>query len=395
MATQGNRSTDHCEQDNLAGLRERALAACRQANAALPADGHGVATPAAVRTVLVTFAEHGLLDFGFLDPAATTIKARDLRQAATVIETIASQSGALASIYMVNAVVAGACMALAGTPAQKADLLPRLRRGELRVGFALTEPEAGSDAANLTTTAVADGAGGFRLSGEKIYATGASTADVLLIVARINGLPGKRMFSIFLVPSGTPGLTVAPLDMLASGAHASCRVRMASVHVATEAVLGGVPRLGTAWEVLRLTGSYERLTVAAVALGLASAIVERALAFARQRRQFGQPIATFQAIQHALVEMKTTETAMRLFVENALATLEDGGDATQAICMAKYFCAEQLQWLAQTGMRILGGRAYFAFEDMARYYREAPFSLYAGGTVEIQKMLIARTLGLG
>jgi alkylation response protein AidB-like acyl-CoA dehydrogenase len=140
---------------------------------------------------------------------------------------------------------------------------------------------------------------------------------------------------------------------------------------------------------------YERLVVAAMACGHGRAIVRRAVEFAKSRRQFGQAIAAHQAIQHTLVEMRTIETGMHLFVENALSTLENGGDATQEICMAKYVCAEQLQTLASHGMRVMGGRSYFEFEDMSRYYREAPFCLYAGGTIEIQKMLIARAMGLG
>ena len=118
------------------------------------------------------------------------------------------------------------------------------------------------------------------------------------------------------------------------------------------------------------------------------------MAFARERRQFGQAIAGFQAIQHTLVEMRTIETGMRLFVDNALSAMEAGGDSTEAVCMAKYVCSEQLQRLVAMGMRVLGGRAFFEFEDMARYAREAPFTLYAGGTVEIQKLLIARQMGL-
>ena len=378
---------------DLSALRERARAACRQILATFPADGRGAASKDAVRAALTAFAEYGLLDLGFLDPAASVVEPYELRKAAGIIEVLAAHSGALASLYMVNAIVVGACITVAGTSRQRAELLPRLRRGELQLAFALTEPEAGSDAASITTTALPDEAGGFVLTGEKLYTTGAATADYILVVARVGGAENKRAFSILLVPEGAPGLTVEPLEMLAGGAYPPCRVHLERVRVGPEAVLGGAARLGSAWGTLRLTGSYERLVVAAMALGLASAIVARSVEFARQRRQFGQPIAGFQTIQHALVEMKTTETAMRLFVEHALAALEAGGDATQAVCMAKYFCAEQLQQIVAQGMRIMGGRAYFGFEDTARYYREAPYSLYAGGTVEIQKMLIARAMG--
>lgn len=378
---------------DLAALKTHAAAACQRFFSARPHEDAAAGAGDTVRAALTAFAAEGLLDLAFLNPAASEVHARDLRQAAAVIEALASQSGGLASIYMVNAIVSGAALALAATPAQKADLLPRLRRGDLRLAFALTEPEAGSDAASLATNAAPVDGGGFRLTGEKMYTTGAASADVILVAARVAGAD-KRAVSVFLVPAGARGLRVEPLDMLAGDLHASCRLRLESVPLGSDAILGGPEGLGKAWATLRLTGAYERLVVAALALGLAAAIVERSVAFARQRHQFGQAIANFQVIQHALVEMKTIETGMRLFVEHALATLESGGDPTQAVCMAKYVCAEQLQQVAALGMRVLGGRAYFAFEDMSRYYREAPFSLYAGGTIEIQKLLIARTMGL-
>jgi alkylation response protein AidB-like acyl-CoA dehydrogenase len=353
-----------------------------------------------VGAALTAFAEAGLLDLDFLTLATPTVGAADMQRAASVIEVLAAHSGSLASIYLVNAVMAGACVARAGTPTQQSEFLPQLRGGALQVAFAMTEPEAGSDAAGIMTAAIPDGESGFRLTGEKLYATGAATADRIIVVARTGGQGDKRSFGLFMVRGGTPGLTVEPLaDKLAAGVHASCRVRLDNVPVGPEAALSGPGQLGKAWDTLRYMGTLERLAVSALALGLASAIVERAVTYARDRRQFGQPIASFQAIQHMLVEMKTTETGMRLFVEHALATFERAGDrtedATQAVCMAKWVCAEQLQRVSAQGMRVMGGRAYFGgLDDMARFYLEAPFSLYAGGTIEIQKMLIARTMGL-
>jgi alkylation response protein AidB-like acyl-CoA dehydrogenase len=378
---------------DLPEVRERAAAACRKVLAAFPADGGGGQLDEAIGAALTAFAEAGLFDLGFLHPEASTVDGRDMRRAAAAMEAIAGQSGWLASTYLVTLVVAGACVVIAGSPAQKSDLVPRLRGGKLQLAFALTEPDAGSDAAALTTTARPDG-DGFRLTGEKIYTTGAATADHLLVVARVAPAEDRRALTIFLVPGGAPSLSVEPLATLAGGPHTSCRVRLDGVRVEAADILGGPAALGKAWGVLRVTGTLERLMVSAQAAGLASAVVDRSVTFAMQRRQFGQPIAGFQAIQHALVEMRTIETGMRLFVDNALSALEAGGDATTAVCMAKYVCSEQLQRIVAMGMRVLGGRAFFEFEDMARYVREAPFTLYAGGTVEIQKLLIARQMGL-
>jgi alkylation response protein AidB-like acyl-CoA dehydrogenase len=311
-----------------------------------------------------------------------------------VVEVLAGRSGTLASIYMVNAVLGGALIALMGTPSQKATLLAGLRAGRLQLAFAMTERRPGPTppaSPRRPSAAATD----FTLKGEKIYTTGASTADQLLVVARLaEQAQDKRAFTIFLVPGTAEGLTIEPLEQLSNMGHASCRVQFDDVPVDADAVLGGPSAIGSAWATLRITGALERLTVSAMALGLATAIVERAIEFAKSRKQFGQPIAKFQAIQHMLVEMRTHETTMRLFVDNALNALESSGHAGAEIPMAKYVCSEQLQTIAALGMRVMGGRAFFRFEEMERYYREAPFSLFAGGTVEIQKMLIARAMGL-
>jgi alkylation response protein AidB-like acyl-CoA dehydrogenase len=116
--------------------------------------------------------------------------------------------------------------------------------------------------------------------------------------------------------------------------------------------------------------------------------------FIRGRHQVGQPLKDFQAIQHTVVELSTITAGMELFVENALRQQESGEDATQAISMAKYFCSEQVQKVVELAVRVMGGRACFDVEPVSRFHRDTPFYLFAAGTVEIQKMLIARTLGL-
>jgi alkylation response protein AidB-like acyl-CoA dehydrogenase len=378
-------------------IHERALAASKEVLQRLPLDSMGPSKEA-IGAVLSTLAGAGLMDFGFLN-SSTKVSANDMRQAVAIMEALASQSGSLASIYLVNAIMAGSCVAAAGTVEQRNEILPQLRSGSIQIAFALTEPEAGSDAASLTTTADRD-SNAFRLTGEKLFATGAATADMIIVVARTNGSTDKRAFGLFLIAGDAQGLTIEPLEeKLAARVHASCRIRLDNVVVSDQNVLGGLTQIGKAWTVLRYMGTLERLAVAALALGLASAIVKRAVSFARERQQFGQPISSFQAIQHTLVEMRTIEIEMRLFVEHALAAYEAGGanaeETTQAVCMAKWICAEQLQQIVAKGMRVMGGRAYFGeLDGMERFYREAPFSLYAGGTIEIQKMLIARTMGL-
>jgi alkylation response protein AidB-like acyl-CoA dehydrogenase len=337
-------------------------------------------------------AEAGLFNLGYLNSDTDHISAEDMKRAVSAVTALAARSLSLATIYMVNAIFGGAFVAQIATPQQKRHLLPAIREGKLQLAFAMTEPDAGSDASAIATRAVAIGQG-FAITGEKIFTTGASSADYILVVARNSG-DEKRAVSLFLVPGGAEGVSIEPLPRVSGNVHASCRVTMRNVHLGPEQLLGGQEWLGKAWPIMRFSGSLERIVVAATAVGLADAIVDRACSFAKERRQFGQPLVSFQSLQHLLVEMRTAQVGMRLFVEHALQMLP-AGEPEQAASMAKYHCAEQLQQIVAKGMRIMGGRAFFSFEPMSRYYCEAPFSLYAGGTVEIQKSLIARSMGIG
>lgn len=331
----------------------------------------------------------GFMQFGFLAPDGP--KSGDLGRTASVAEGMAYESGTLASIYMVNAVFAAALVAMLGTDEQKQSWLPLLAKGKAQLAFALSEPEAGSDAAAIETSAVRD-VDGFRLSGEKLYTTGALTADRLLVVAR--AADTDREFGVFLVTPEANGVQVEPLDKLAGDAQPSCRVRMDDVRLRHEDLVGGEAAISGTWEVLRTLGGLERLMVAASCVGTGDRIYDEARSFALKRRQFGTYIVDFQVIQHRLVDMDSAVRVMRLLVQEAVTALEDGRDATLEICTAKYVCAERLQWLAGAGMRILGGRAFLTDSVMARLYRGAPLALYAGGTIEIQKNQIAHVLGL-
>lgn len=314
----------------------------------------------------------------------------DMRQVMRDLAVLARHSWTIASVYMINRLMAGVLIAAGGTQRQREQLLAQIDEGSREFAFALTEPEAGSDAASIATVAIPDG-NGFRIEGEKHYITGAASADDVLVVARTGE---GRSFGIFIVPRSSSGLTVEIQDKMAMHQHASCRLVLNDVRVTEDAVLGGLEDVGRAWSLLRYTGSFERTAIAAMAAGSASTIVDHCIAFAKARVQFGHPISSFQAVQHILVDMVSAERVMHLLVADAVAAWDSGDDITAVACTAKYLCAENLQDIVAKAMRILGGRAFFDHEQMSRLYREAPFALYAGGTNEIQRNLVARSLGL-
>lgn len=355
-------------------------------------DINGTGTPDAISIALRVLAEHDLLTFGFSDPNVSGPQTGDLNKACEVIEVLARHSGALASIYMVAGLLGPLCVSTAGTTEQKQAILSACAAGETQLAFAMTEPEAGSDAAAMTTTASAVD-DGFALTGDKTYITGAATADWVLTVARTSP-ESPRALGVFLVPTELDGVDIEPLGKLAGNAYPSCLIHFDEVRLPTTFVLGGTASLETAWSLLRKSGARERLLVSAMACGLATAATTTAEEFITEREQFGRKIKDFQAVQHAVVEAHTITAGMKLFLAEALRAYNTGDDATREISMAKYFCSEQLQRVIAIVVRAGGGRSYFDFDPVSRFYREAPFTLFAGGTVEVQKMLIARALGI-
>src|SRR6056297_2512220 len=298
-----------------------------------------------------------------------------LTGAAIVSEELARASSTLVNMYLVNTVFAGGLIMLAGSDEQRGRILPALAEGRCKLAFALTEPGAGSDAASVATSARRDG-DQWVLDGQKRYTTGARNADYILVVTRTEAdAKASQGMSVFLVPADAEGLDISPMDKITDNAYASCDLR-----------------LNRAWSALRVTGGMERVCVAASSLGLCRAVLADALAHAREREQFGRPIGQFQAIQHLLADMATSIEALHWLTYAGAWKADQGEDAGKEISMAKSFAAETVNRLVLEGLRILGGEGFLAATPMARYQREALLSLYAGGTIEIQKNLIARYL---
>ena len=276
---------------------------------------------------------------------------------------------------------------LAGTEAQKAAFLPPLARGEQVPAFALTEPEAGSDAGALATRAERDG-DGWRLTGVKRFISNAPAADLYVVFARSAPERGAKGISAFIVPGDAPGLSGTPMHTLAP--HVIGELTFDGCRVPAASLLGAEHE---GWRVAMGTLDVFRASVGAQAVGLAQAALDLALGHARSRVQFGQPLAQFQLVQAKLADMATELRAARLLVYSA-ARLKDAGAArvTLESSMAKLFATEMAHRVIDQAVQIHGGLGVLRGAPIERLYREARAPRIYEGTSEIQRLIIARQL---
>lgn len=280
-----------------------------------------------------------------------------------------------------------------GDEEQRAHWLPRLAAGQALVGFALTEPGSGSDAAALRTRAERRG-DRLVLNGQKVFITGAAVADALIVAVR-TGEPGGRHegISLVVVERDAAGMRVAPLTKVGLRALDLCEVFFEDVEVPPGAVLGP---LDEAWAAMRPGLALERTLLAAICAGASEAVLDLCVDHARERQAFGRPIGEFQHVADKLVEMRVALTATDLLVDAAAAAI-DAGDAgaTVSASIAKLHASRSYADAAREGVQVFGGYGYTEEYPVARHYRDAKFMEIGGGTSEIQKVVIARSLGLG
>jgi isovaleryl-CoA dehydrogenase len=291
--------------------------------------------------------------------------------------------------YAVTLICVGALNRF-GTEEQKRDLLGRVAAGGT-LAIAMSEPEAGSDVAALKTSAQRED-GHWVLSGSKMWCSFAHKASHVLIVCRTEKTesPHEGMSMIF-VPRDTGGFTITPIKTL--GGEDTNELHLDAARVPEDALLGTE---GGGWTQLMAGLNNERVILAASALGLAQRAFDHALAYAKERRQFGRPIGSFQAVQHKFAEMATDLARTRLLVRwVARMTDEDPGRMLpQEASMAKLAATELAKRCALDGMQIMGGYGYASEYPMERNLRSAVVTTIYGGTSEIQKNIIAKTLGL-
>src|ERR1700747_1900088 len=282
-------------------------------------------------------------------------------------------------------------LTLFGTDEQKRKYLPVMATGELRATMALTEPGGGSDLQNMTTTALPDGQD-LVITGTKTWISNARRSGVIALLCKTDPktTPRHTGISIVLAEHG-PGLTVSrDLPKLGYKGVESCELSFDGYRVAGSAILGGVPGKGFAQMMKGLeTG---RIQVAARALGVATAALEDALAYAQQRESFGQPIWKHQAVGNYLADMATKLTAARQLTLYAAERYDSGERCDMEAGMAKLFASEVAMEIALNAVRVYGGYGYSTEFDVERYFRDAPLMIVGEGTNEIQRNVIASQL---
>ena len=300
-------------------------------------------------------------------------------------------SPAFRSLIGTNNGIGSQGIILDGTEEQKKRYLPKLASGELVAAFALTEPGSGSDAASLSTSAVR-GDGYYALNGTKRYITNAPEAGIFTVMARTDPADkSARGISALIVERGTPGLSLGKVDkkMGQRGAH-TCDVIFEDCRVPASNLIGGREGGGfaTAMKVL----DKGRLHIAAVCVAAAERMLADALAYALERRQFGEPIAHFQLIQAMLADSRAEIYAARTMVIDAARRRDEGLDvATEAAC-AKLFASEMCGRVADRAVQIHGGAGYVSDYAIERFFRDVRLFRIYEGTSEIQRLVIARNM---
>ena len=278
-----------------------------------------------------------------------------------------------------------------GTESQKSHYLPRLATGELIASFALTEPESGSDAASLRTTAVRDG-DWYVVNGTKRFITNAPQAGIFTLMARTDpNNKGAGGISAFIVDAQTPGISFGKRDskMGQKGAH-TCDVIFENCRVPAANLIGNVEGMGfkTAMKVL----DKGRIHIAAICVAAAERMLDEALRYATERKQFGQPISQFQLVQAMLADSKAEIYAARSMVLDAARRRDDGlSVSTEASC-AKLFASEMCGRVADRAVQIFGGAGYVSDYGIERFYRDVRLFRIYEGTSQIQQLVIARNM---
>jgi alkylation response protein AidB-like acyl-CoA dehydrogenase len=334
----------------------------------------------------------GLADLGCYGVAVPTEwdgAGLDYLALAVILEEVAAADGATSTIVSVNNCPVCSILMAFGNADQKERFLKPLARGDMLGAFCLTEPHVGSEAGGLRTTAVRDG-DHYVLNGVKQFITSGKHGDVAIVMAVTDKASGKKGISAFLVPTATPGYTVARLeDKMGQHASDTAQILFENCRVPVQNLLGE-EGMGLKIALSGLEGG--RIGIASQAVGMARAAFDAALAYAKERQSFGQPIFQHQAVQFKLADMATQIEAARQMIWHAAALKDAGRPCLKEAAMAKLFASEMAERVCSDAIQIHGGYGYVSDFPVERIYRDVRVCQIYEGTSEVQKILIGRAL---
>ena len=339
--------------------------------------------------IVSAMAELGL--FGLSIPQEFGGLGLSVEEEVRVVLELGHTSPAFRSVFGTNTGIGSQGIVMDGTDEQKNKYLPKLASGEMVGSFALTEPDAGSDAASLRTAARMDG-NEYVLNGTKRYITNAARAGVFTVMARTDpDDPRASGISAFLVEADSPGLSLGKPDrkMGQQGAHV-CDVVFDDCRIPADALLGGVEGQGfkTAMKVL----DRGRLVISAMCVGNAERLIADSVRYALERKQFGKPIADFQLVQAMLADSEAEASAAKAMILDGARRKDAGEDIVKLAAICKYYSSEMIGRVADRAVQIHGGAGYISEYGIERFYRDVRLYRIYEGTSQIQQLIIAREM---
>ena len=305
-----------------------------------------------------------------------------------VVLELGRTTPAFRSVFGTNVGIGSQALVMAGTPDQKTHWLPRIASGEIITSFALTEAEAGSDSAAVRTKAVRDG-DDYLISGTKRYITNADKASLFTVMAR-TGEAGSRGVSAFLVPVDLPGVSVGnPERKMGQQGSNVCDVNLDQVRVPAANRLG--PE-GEGFKIAMRVLNRGRLHISALCVGIAERLIRDCVGYAKERKQFGQPIGDFQLVKAMIADSQTEMMAAKALVLSIAALKDDNAETPADAAAAKYFASEMVGRVADRAVQLFGGAGYISDYGIERLYRDVRLFRIYEGTSQVQQLIIANAL---
>lgn len=327
--------------------------------------------------------------FGIQVPEELGGAGMDTISYAVIIEEISRACAGLGLCVTVHNSVAVYPIVVFGSEEQKERWVPPLAKGEKIGAFCLTEPNVGSDASGVESTAIRDG-DHYIVNASKVLVTNGGVADTCLIFVKTDNSGGRKGLSVIIVERGTPGFEVGDLeDLLGNRANPVSSIRLYDCRVPVENLLGGE---GQGMKIGLAALEVGRIGIGAQALGIAQAAMEEGIRYSKQRRQFGVPISQHQAVQMMIADMATQVDAARLLIYRAAELRDSGRPFSRESAMAKLFASETASKVADMAIQIHGGYGYVKSYPVERFYRDARVTRIYEGTTEIHRVVIARSV---